>query len=80
MRIRVNTAPHDSTVADLLAPATELYRATTLAVAKRIASLGGLRPGVDVELAADALWFYFGYASYFTLHDDNGWTYERAER
>jgi len=28
----------------------------------------------------DILWFYFGYASYFTLHDENGWSYERAER
>ena len=26
------------------------------------------------------LWFYFGYSSYFTLHDDNGWSYRRAER
>jgi AcrR family transcriptional regulator len=80
MRILVTTAPHDSAVADLLRPATELYRATTLVVAERIAELDGLRPGVDVALAEDALWFYFGYASYFTLHDDNGWTYERAEQ
>jgi AcrR family transcriptional regulator len=79
MRILVTTAPHDQGVAELLRPATELYRATTVAVAERIAELGGLRPGVDVALAADALWFYFGYSSYFTLHDDNGWTYERAE-
>jgi hypothetical protein len=27
----------------------------------------------------DLLWFYFGYSSYFTRHDDNGWSYERAE-
>ena len=26
------------------------------------------------------LWFYFGYQSYFTLHDDNAWTYQRAEQ
>jgi hypothetical protein len=26
------------------------------------------------------LWFYFGYASLFTLHDDNSWSYERAEQ
>jgi len=79
MRILVTTAPHDQGVAELLQPATELYRATTVAVAERIAELGGLRSGVDIALAADALWFYFGYSSYFTLHDDNGWTYERAE-
>jgi hypothetical protein len=25
------------------------------------------------------LWFYFGYSSYFTLRDDNGWAYEKAD-
>jgi hypothetical protein len=30
--------------------------------------------------AADLLWFYFGYGGLFTLHDDLGWSYERAER
>jgi hypothetical protein len=28
----------------------------------------------------DVLWFYFGHGSYFTLHDENGCSYERAER
>jgi hypothetical protein len=35
---------------------------------------------MDASYAVDVLWFYFGYASYFTLHDDNGWSYARAER
>jgi hypothetical protein len=25
-------------------------------------------------------WFYFGYSGLFTLHDENGWSYERAEQ
>jgi hypothetical protein len=25
------------------------------------------------------LWFYFGYSALFTLHDENGWSYARAE-
>jgi hypothetical protein len=29
--------------------------------------------------AVDLFWFYFGYASHFTLHDDNGWSYEQAK-
>jgi hypothetical protein len=28
----------------------------------------------------DILWFYFGYAGFFTLVDDNGWSYPRAEQ
>jgi AcrR family transcriptional regulator len=80
MRILLETVPHDAAIAGQLAPATELYRATVVKLADRIAELGGLREGVDVQLATDVLWFYFGYQSYFTLHDDNGWSYERAER
>jgi hypothetical protein len=49
-------------------------------VPERLATLGALRPGVDIARAVDLFWFYFGYASYFTLHDDNGWSYEQAER
>jgi len=80
MRILLETAPHDSAVAAELKPATDLYRLTVAKVANRISELAALRAEVDVELAADVLWFYFGYQSYFTLHDDNSWTYERAER
>jgi AcrR family transcriptional regulator len=79
MRILLATAPHDPAIAEQLKPATDLYRATVVTVADRLAELGALRHGVDTAEAADVLWFYFGYASYFTLHDDNGWTYERAE-
>jgi hypothetical protein len=43
-------------------------------------ALGALREGMDVKQAADVFWFYFGYAGLFTLVDDNGWSYERAER
>lgn len=38
-----------------------------------------VRDGLDVNQAVDVFWFYFGYAGLFTLHDDNGWSYERAE-
>jgi hypothetical protein len=35
---------------------------------------------MDVEQAVGVLWFYFGYSGLFTLRDENGWSYERAER
>jgi hypothetical protein len=35
---------------------------------------------MDVTQAVDVFWFYFGYSRLFTLHDDSGWSYERAER
>jgi hypothetical protein len=37
-------------------------------------------PDRNPLITVDLLWFHFGYGSLFTLHDDNGWSYERAER
>jgi hypothetical protein len=80
MRILLDTAPHDAAVAGQLANATNQFRSELADYAKRLAELGPLRDGIEENYAADMLWFYFGYSSYFTLHDDNGWSYERAER
>jgi len=80
MRLLLTTAPHDSNVAEQLRGATAVYRGAFVPIAQRLSDLGALRPGLDVEQAVDLLWFYFGYASLFTLHNDNGWSYERAEQ
>jgi AcrR family transcriptional regulator len=80
MRVMLATAPHDEAVAKALGRATAVYRKAFVPIAERLAKLKALRPGVDIADAVDLFWFYFGYTSYFTLHDDNGWSYERAER
>jgi AcrR family transcriptional regulator len=80
IRLLLTTAPHDSDVAEQLRSATDTYRAAFVPVAKRLAKLSALRPDINVPTAVDLLWFYFGYSSYFTLHDDNHWSYERAEQ
>jgi len=74
MRLMLTTAPHDADAAELLAHATERYRAGLLLVARLLAELGQLRPGVDVARAEGLLWFYFGYSSLFTLVDDLRWS------
>jgi AcrR family transcriptional regulator len=79
IRVMLTTAPHDQEVADQERTATAIYRAALVPIAERLAQLGELRPGIEVAQTVDLLWFFFGYASYFTLHDDNGWSYERAE-
>jgi len=79
MRVILATAPHDEAVARALADATSVYRTAFVPIAERLAKLGALRRGIDVAAAIDLFWFYFGYTAYFTLHDDNGWSYERAE-
>ena len=79
MRIVLATAPHDPDVSEPLAAATARYREGMALTAQRLADIGALKPGVSVSAATDVLWFYFGYSSYFTLTDENGWTLARAE-
>ncbi len=79
MRVVLATAPHDPAVAAALQTATQVYRKAFIPFAERLLKLGAMRQGIDVAAAVDLFWFYFGYTSYFTLHDDNGWSYERAE-
>lgn len=80
IRVMLTTAPHDAAVAEQERAATAVYREALVPIARRLVQLGDLRPGIDAAETVDLLWFYFGYSSYFTLHDDNGWSYERAER
>ncbi|WP_028926489.1 TetR/AcrR family transcriptional regulator [Pseudonocardia acaciae] len=80
MRMLLTTAPHNEAVAEGFARGTERYRGAVASVAARLADVGGLHPGMTVQQATDTLWFYFGYGGYFTLVDDNGWSYDRAER
>ncbi len=76
----IATAPHDEAVAEQERAATAIYRSALVPIAERLIQLGDMRPGIDAAATTDLLWFYFGYSSHFTLHDDNGWSYERAER
>jgi AcrR family transcriptional regulator len=78
MRVVLATAPHDEDAAAGLAAATERYRAAFRLVADRLIALGGT--SLKRDRVVDVLWFYFGYASYFTLHDDNGWSFAEAEQ
>ena len=79
LRVLLSTAPHDKAVCESLATTTRRYREALVPIAQRLAKLNALRAGVDVKQAVDVLWFYFGFSGLFTLHDDNGWSYERAE-
>ena len=80
MRIVIAAAPHDQTAAEGLALATSRYRGGNGLAAQRLADLGALRDGMDADEALDIIWFYLGYAGFFTLVDDNGWTYQKAEK
>jgi AcrR family transcriptional regulator len=55
------------------------YRAALDTCARRLVTLGVLRPGVDAEQASAGLWFFFGLWSWPRLTVDAGWSYDRAE-
>ncbi|MGA9322250.1 MAG: helix-turn-helix domain-containing protein [Xanthobacteraceae bacterium] len=80
MRVLLNTAPHDPAVAKSLAAGTARYRAAFQQLVKRLQKLNALREGMDPATALDVLWFYLGYSGLFVLHDDNDWSYDRAEQ
>lgn len=76
MRTARSVAPHDEAVAESLRTATRRYRSSLDAVADHLHALGAL--GIDTALAADVLWFYFGYTGYETLVKENAWPHDRA--
>jgi AcrR family transcriptional regulator len=80
MRVVLATAPNDPGIAESLATATGNYREGMALTAQRLADIGALKSDISVTVAADVLWFYFGYSSYFTLADENGWTLAKAEQ
>jgi AcrR family transcriptional regulator len=80
MRVVIAAAPHDGTAAEGLGLGTRRYRVGIGVAARRLAELGALRDGMDADTALDIMWFYLGYAGFFTLVDDNGWSYAKAEK
>lgn len=80
IHVMLDAAPHDQVVAESLAIATARYRQSFLTVARHLATLNALQTELTPEEAADVFWFYFGYWGYFTLHNENKWTYEKAEQ
>ncbi|WP_409055182.1 TetR/AcrR family transcriptional regulator [Streptomyces sp. SYP-A7185] len=76
MRILLATASSHPPIACELKTSTERYRGTMDEVARHLEQLGV--PG-GRHLIGDVLWFFFGYSGYFTLLDDNGWDYDRAQ-
>ena len=59
---------------------TAYYRETLRRVAEHLDTRGLLDPGLDVDAAADRLWFCFGITAWRTLVTDCGWTYDEAEQ
>ena len=79
MRVVLATAPHNPAANEALRLGTHRYRDAVAAVAAQLSETGGLHPDMTVQQATDILWFFFGYAGFTTLVEDNGWTFERSE-
>lgn len=80
IKVMLTTASHDEAIAQQERAATSHYRAAVASIAERLVRLRQLRTAMEVDDVADVLWYFFGYSSYFTLNEDNGWSCERAER
>ncbi len=74
------TAPHDKDVSANLHRATARYRKSIHAVVQHLIKLQALREGTSEMHAVDVLWFYFGYWGLYSLHVENGWDYDTAEK
>lgn len=74
------TAPNDQAVFGILGQVIGNYRGAINRISQHLADLKGLRPGIDVQFATDVLWFYFGFPGLSAMHDDNGWSYDDAEK
>jgi AcrR family transcriptional regulator len=59
---------------------TTMYRAVLRDTAVHLEEIGALADGVDVDRAADILWFCFGTQAWRTLVKDCGWTWADAEQ
>ena len=80
VRLLLKTAPHDGAATEMLAAATAQYRRALLPFAQRLEEMRCLKSDLTAKKAIDILWFYFGYSALFTLVDENGWSYARAEK
>ena len=76
----LGTAPNDKAVFSTLQQVIARYRGAIDDVSQHLAALQGLRPGTDVQFATDVLWFYFGFSGLSAMHDENGWSYDDAEK
>lgn len=74
------TAPHDKDVSESLSLATSRYRQSIRNVVQKLIRLQALLQGMTEDDAVDVLWFYFGYWGLYTLHVENGWNYDQAEK
>ncbi len=74
------TAPHDRDVSESLSVATARYRKSIQNVVRHLVELQALKEDLSEHQAADILWFYFGYWGLYTLHVENGWNFDTAER
>jgi AcrR family transcriptional regulator len=75
-----DAAPYDEVLARSLDEAALRYRDSCRLIVERLAKTKGLKANVTRQKATDILWFYFGFWSWYTLHDENGWGYERSEK
>jgi AcrR family transcriptional regulator len=72
--------PEDELAQRAIANVAAKCMAALAVIAQRLDELGGLRPGISPNSAADMLWFYFGPNAWYSLVGDRGWTFDQAQQ
>jgi AcrR family transcriptional regulator len=80
IKVVLATAPNDAAVYATLEEVIGNYRGSIASVGQRLADMNALRPGADAEFATGVLWFHFGFPGLSAMHDDSGWSYDKAEK
>lgn len=80
VRVMVTAAAVDRHVQEELDQVVRLYRRSLKVLAERLADLGALRAGLNVERATDMLWFLLGLPSWRLFVADCHWSWDETER
>lgn len=75
-----DAATFDAAAEENLKIATARYRGSCMMIAQKLETLKALKQDLSAEQARDILWMYFGYWSWYTLHNENGWSYAESEQ
>jgi AcrR family transcriptional regulator len=79
IQVMLAAAAIDETATDTLVRSNRIYRRSLAKTADRLRELHALKPGLNVDRATDALWFYLGHQAWLLLVAERRWSWDEAE-
>lgn len=78
-RLQAGAAAGDTDLVELVATTQRERLVGTLGIARHLAEIGALRPGLTAERARDIIWVFFAPETINRLTTDRGWSFDEAE-